>query len=77
MRQMGKLSLFLSLELALFKKTACHRCICEREREIFNLSQLENGRNRMFVMPSDLWETTEGYKFKVLKATPELHEGNL
>lgn len=31
----------------------------------------------MFVKPSGLWETTEGYKFKVLKATPELHEGNL
>ena len=48
----------------------------ERYPEIFNILQLENWKNKMFVIPSDLWETTEGYS-KVLRATPELHEGTL
>lgn len=48
----------------------------ERYTEIFNILQLENWKNRMFVMTSDLWETTEGYN-KVLRAPPGLCEGTL
>lgn len=50
--------------------------VFERERDFQHIT-VGNWRNRMFLMPSECWKTTERYKFKVPTASPGLLEGPL